>query len=140
MANPRLAAGNFESSRPRQAGFSLLETLVAFFILAMVLSVIYESAGTSVNATVSDERRSYALLLAQSVLDNYKGIPAGGLSQSGRLENGYAWQMTATPRASDEANPNPWPLFDVQVLVSWGNPVRTERLETVLPQWTAGAP
>ena len=123
-----------------QQGFSLLETLVAFLILALVLGALYESAGTSVNATVADERRSYALLLAQSVLDNYKGIPAGGLEQSGQLENGYAWRMVATQRPADDGVPPPWPLFDVQVRIIWGNPQRSEQIDTVLPQMMAAQP
>jgi prepilin-type N-terminal cleavage/methylation domain-containing protein len=120
--------------RMMQQGFSLLETLVAFFILAMVLSVIYESAGSSVDVTISDERRSYALLLAESVLSNYQSIPAGGLTKTGRLENGYAWFFIAIPRSAPKDTNYSWPLYDVRVRVEWGEPSRVEEIDTVLPQ------
>ena len=124
-----------------QRGFSLLETLVAFLILALVMSVIYESAGTNVRATISDERRTYALLLAQSVLDNYKEIPPGGLEKYGRLENGYAWHLSATARSPQdlEAESLSWPLYDVRVRITWGEPPREEQITTVLPQESGGS-
>jgi general secretion pathway protein I len=98
------------------------------------MTAIYESAGGSVNATIADEQRSYALLLAQSVLNNYQGIPPGGLEKSGHLENGFDWRIAASPRASDVDQPLVWPLYDVQVIVSWGNPQKRIRLDSVLPE------
>ncbi|MHB8920969.1 MAG: type IV pilus modification PilV family protein [Halothiobacillus sp.] len=119
----------------RQRGFSLLEILVAFVILAFSMTAIYESAGGSVNATIADEQRSYALLLAQSVLNNYQGIPPGGLEKSGHLENGFDWRMVATPRPTDADQPLVWPLYNVQVEVSWGSPQKNIQLESVLPEF-----
>jgi general secretion pathway protein I len=119
----------------RQHGFSLLEILVAFVILAFAMTAIYESAGGSVKATIADERYSYALLLAQSVLENYEGIPPGGLEKSGRLENGFDWRMVATPRANDTRQSPAWPLYDVQVEVTWTGSQRRVTLVSVLPEF-----
>lgn len=124
-----------QSGAHQQQGFSLLEILVAFVILAFSMTAIYESAGGSVNATIADEQRSYALLLAQSVLNNYQGIPPGGLEKSGHLENGFDWRIIAASRSSDTDQPLIWPLYNVQVSVVWGNPQKNIRLESVLPEF-----
>lgn len=118
----------------RQRGFSLLEILVAFVILAFSLAAIYQSAGGSVNAAISDERHSYALLLAQSVLNNYQGVPPGGLAKSGQLENGYSWRFTAVKREDNSDTKLTWPLYDVKVVVSWGNAKAQVVLNSVLPE------
>jgi len=119
----------------RQGGFSLLEILVAFVILAFAMTAIYESAGGSVKATITDERYSYALLLAQSVLDSYQGIPPGGVDKSGHLENGFDWRITAMARPIDSSQQVAWPLYDVQVEVTWGVPPKRVTLVSVLPEF-----
>lgn len=119
----------------RQTGFSLLEILVAFVILAFAMTAIYESAGGSVKATITDERYSYALLLAESVLNNYQGVPPGGLNQSGHLENGFDWRITAVARPVDSDQKMAWPLYDVQVDVRWGEPSKHVTLDSVLPEF-----
>lgn len=118
----------------RQAGFSLLEILVAFVILAFSLAAIYQSAGGSVNTAIADERRSYALLLAQSVLNNYRGVPPGGMEKSGQLENGYSWRFTAVKRADDPDMKLYWPVYNVKVVVRWGRGSAKVELDSVLPQ------
>ncbi|MGC8698282.1 MAG: type IV pilus modification PilV family protein [Halothiobacillus sp.] len=127
-----LSQGKFPK---RQRGFSLLEILVAFVILAFAMTAIYESAGGSVKATIADERYSYGLLLAQSVLNNYQGVPPGGVEKSGHLENGFDWRITATPRPIDASQPVAWPLYDVQVDVTWGAPQKRVTLVSVLPEF-----
>lgn len=129
VQNIRLASGV-----RRQRGFSLLEILVAFVILAFSMAAIYESAGGSVNATIADEQRSYALLLGQSVLNNYQGVPPGGIEKSGHLENGFDWRISASPRPSDTGQQLAWPLYNVQVIVSWSHPQKIIRLDSVLPE------
>lgn len=121
-------------SGSRQRGFSLLEILVAFVILAFSLAAIYESAGGSVNAAIADEQRSYALLLAQSVLNNYQGVPPGGMEKAGQLENGYSWRFIAVKREDDPDVRLSWPLYNVKVIVSWGSRKSQIVLDSVLPE------
>lgn len=124
----------------RQNGFSLLEILVAFVILAFAMTAIYESAGGSVKATITDERYSYALLLAESVLNNYQGIPPGGLDKSGHLENGFDWRITAVARQIDSNQKMAWPLYNVKVDVHWGVPRKHVTLDSVLPEFRFQSP
>lgn len=119
----------------RQRGFSLLEILVAFVILAFSMTAVYESAGGSVKSTITDERYSYALLLAQSVLSNYQGVLPGGMDKSGHLENGFDWQIVAVPRAIESSQLVAWPLYNVRVNVTWGEPQHRVTLNSVLPEF-----
>jgi len=131
--NDRLPATSGRSQR----GFTLLEVLVAFVILAFSLAIIYQTAGGSVRGTIKGDRQTYGLTLAESVLDNYRGVPEGGMVRSGELENGYRWRFEASPRPvpEDERNRNRFPLYDVRVEVNWDSGAGVT-LSSVLPERT----
>lgn len=122
------------SMRCRQGGFTLLEALVAFVILAMTMAVIYQAAGGSVRATVEGERQTYALVLAESVLNNYRSVPPGGMVRSGELDNGYSWRIEAAerPPAGEDRDQISWMLYDVQVQITWSS--GEIRIASVLPE------
>lgn len=121
-----------------QRGFTLLEVLVAFVILAFTLAIIYQAAGGSVRGTIKGEQQTYALTLAESVLNNFRSVPEGGMARSGELENGYRWQLEATTRPvpEEQRNRTAVPLYDVRVRVEWDGGAGVT-LSSVLPQ---GAP
>ena len=52
----------------RDAGFTLLETLVAFLILAFVLTAAYRSVSASTQAVERADRRFVALTIAEGAL------------------------------------------------------------------------
>jgi len=108
-------------SRRDQRGFTLLEVLVAFVILALTLAVIYQTAGGSVRGTIKGDRQTYALTLAESVLNNYRNVPEGGMQRSGELENGFRWRFEASSRPVPEEQRalTAVPLYDVRVEVDW---------------------
>lgn len=54
-------------------GFTIVEALCAFAILAMVLVALYEVGGTSSRTLVAANGRALAALLAQSKLDELAG-------------------------------------------------------------------
>ncbi len=56
-------------NRPRNAGFSLIEVLAAFVILALVATALFRLFSGSLNNASAAEEWSRALLLAESQLD-----------------------------------------------------------------------
>jgi general secretion pathway protein I len=81
-----------------QAGFSLLEVLVAFSILALSLGVLMQIfSGAMRNAVLSDQY-SQATLLAQSKLSSVGSEePLRDGETQGSFENGMRWRVTVTP-------------------------------------------
>jgi len=118
----------------RQHGFSLLEVLVAFSIMAMGLGVLYKATGSSVNLTRTIEQRTYAVMMAQSLLDHQQSVPFAGWEDHGRTEDGYEWRLTSEPLP--EENPVPPALHQVTLEVLWmdGEKPSSIRLLTVLPE------
>ena len=107
------------------AGFSLLEVLVAFVILALTLSVTMRIfSGGLRNAALADDY-SRALLLAQSRLAELSVQPLAG-EASGEFDGKYRWHSTIHPRI-DEASAAgigapllPVSLMEIEVRVAWG--------------------
>lgn len=79
----------------RSRGFTLLEVLVAFMVLAVSLSILLRIYSASFNALRSAEHHQTALLLAESRLaETLAGLRAdsrGSDSDSGSLQPPYRW-------------------------------------------------
>jgi general secretion pathway protein I len=112
-------------------GFSLLEVLVAFVILAMVLGVLMQIfSGGLRNAGVASEYQQ-AVLLGQSKLASI-GIetPLEASEASGEFDSTYRWQVSIRPyqdsqmqeseQAVQPAPIMPVRLLEVDVRVQWG--------------------
>ncbi|HEX6945534.1 MAG TPA: prepilin-type N-terminal cleavage/methylation domain-containing protein [Casimicrobiaceae bacterium] len=92
----------------RLRGFSLLEVLVAFVILALVATAIFELFGGALrNASAADEW-SRAVLVAQSRLAvAASASPLKEGSETGSEDDGrLQWSAKVTPVALDEGNPD----------------------------------
>jgi general secretion pathway protein I len=78
-----------------QSGFTLLEVVVAFVVLSLVLTVVFEVFSTWLSRTASLSERSQALAIAQSRLagvgfeDAVKEGEAGGESEDRR----FRWRL-----------------------------------------------
>lgn len=78
-----------------QGGFSLLEVLVAFAILAVSLGVLMQIFSRASFATLSSEQYSRAASLAQARLEAVgSAIPLEPGNLSGEPEDGIAWELT----------------------------------------------
>lgn len=123
------------SRRPR--GFTLLEVLIAFAIVAISLAAMMRAAGFGVAAVHHSDRYEEALTRARSHL---AGLAAGfeNLSGPGQGDdgNGYEWRLDIRPftvpqEATTGPPPRPTPmLYRVTVTISWvdGGGTRAVRL------------
>ncbi|MDX8390191.1 MAG: prepilin-type N-terminal cleavage/methylation domain-containing protein [Mariprofundaceae bacterium] len=111
----------------RDRGFTLLEVLVSFVILALVLGVVLRifSDGLQNAARLSNYER--AVIYAESQLARVGAeIPLEEGVEKGELSNAFRWQRSIrlhdVEKASDQAvAPLPVRLFDVDIEVGWGD-------------------
>lgn len=127
------------STARRQRGFSLIEVLVAFAILAVSLGVLMQIFSRASFATVTAAQYSRAASLAESRLEAVgSAIPLEEGTVSGEPENGYAWELTITaldPAELTGGAPgggldfgSPIQPFRVTVTVLWRDGSRARRL------------
>lgn len=135
------------SRRGPMQGFSLVEMLVAMAILALSLGVLYQAAAGATRNVRIDERYTYALQIAQSLLAEYPALPPEGISSSGVMGD-FSWQLDSSPwEAVDSVVDSqaravaPVELLQLVALVRWeGSGTREVRLTTVVPERTFDPP
>jgi general secretion pathway protein I len=122
------------SSSRRQRGFSLLELMVAFVIMAFSLGMLYQATGGTVRSLGDTEQHLRASMLARSVLDSRGSVPENGWNETGQSA-GFAWRVSSVPFPTGVAGPAPL-LQQVQVVVAWTDRrgPRQVELTTLLPQ------
>lgn len=82
----------------RQSGFSLLEVLVAFAILALSLGVLMQIFSRAMSATALNEDYSRAVALAEAKLNSVGAdIPLEEGVYNGDPENGMDWVVNIAP-------------------------------------------
>jgi general secretion pathway protein I len=107
-----------------ERGFTLIEALIAFAILAVVTVALYEAMGTGLRGFDRAAENDEALLIAQSEFDRIsatKSIQAEGMQ--GAIE-GTPFRWRAVPVPDTKAEPehlrlSPLRLQKVRVIVSW---------------------
>ena len=118
-----------------QKGFSLLEMLVAFTILAFSLVVILRIFASGINTAVTAEEYTAAVQIAESIMAEtgvvkalQEGIIQGveqqkyGWEVDTRLyESGFENQPRATSDDDDEEDYEAPKLYQITVIVSWGD-------------------
>lgn len=106
----------------RQSGFTLVEVLIAFAILAVVMVALYEAAGTglrSFEAAASVER---AVLVAQSRMDRIvaqRQLPA---EAAGTVDGTpFTWQVDVLPlpEGYGELKPQSARLQLIRLRIRW---------------------
>lgn len=108
------------AARPRsQNGFSLLEMVVAIAILAMALGALYQAASGASRNVRSDERYTYAVELARSLLALNGKVPISGLSSNGEVGKDFRWQVQARPLNFRRTRIEQGTLQEIEVRVDW---------------------
>lgn len=94
-----------ENKRPAaQAGFTLLEVLVAFIILGLAAGAVMTAFGSGALKVAQAENERRAALAARSVLALAgSGIPLEAGTQQGTMPDGTRWRMIIRPYEAQPA-------------------------------------
>ena len=123
------------SRRECQRGFSLLELLVAFSIMAMSLGLLYRVAGGSARHVSDVAQAQQAAWLAESLLARHGSVRTDGWNEEGDSA-GFKWQVRSSPYNSGINSAQAVPLHEIRLSVSWTAGSRPGQFEllTLLPQ------
>jgi len=109
----------------RQRGFTLIEVVAAFVLLAVVLGMAFEvfSAGLARAGQLEDRSRALAIAQSQLALTGVEQVLKEGEAR-GQSEDGRFQWVTRVAKSTEgvdanKAFPNPYALYRVDVLVAW---------------------
>lgn len=104
----------------RARGFTLIEVVVAFAILALALGALYEVFGGALKRGEASRQRELAALRAESLLSEFRGS-GGTLPKERRgADAGFEWTITAKPYPAELEERSAWTAERVTVEVRWG--------------------
>jgi len=110
----------------KQQGFSLLEILIAFSILALSLGILLKIFSAGVNTAVVAEDYTAAVQIAENLMAK-TGVetPLQADQDSGLENEKYHWLVEVSPFEFNPENVDTTNitamLFKVKVIVSWGD-------------------
>jgi general secretion pathway protein I len=106
----------------REAGFTLLETLVALVILSFALTALYNSTGTSARAIRASGAHMEARLLAETMLAEVASLRAPKPGTTSGSYKQFRWHTNIAPAVGDWVPPTkdtPFVPYHVTVTVEW---------------------
>lgn len=116
-------------SRNLNKGFSLLEVLVAFSILAISLGILLKIFSSGVNTAIIAEEYTVATQVAESLMAKSGVVDSLVVGQvSGVAGDKYHWTVKVenfSNPADDLEKDASALLMDVQVMVRWGDEFRS---------------
>lgn len=134
------------TGRSRQRGYTLIEIIVAFAILALGLTLLLGTLSGATRQVRAAGDAGRAALHAQSLLDEFGNLPQPQ-DREGELEQGrYRWRLDVEPwrdpspgLATSPVDPNGARLLHLHLQVDWGEGTPVQRVEAtslrlVVPQ------
>ncbi len=111
-----------------QEGFTLLEILVAFVILATVVTVVLQLFSTNLRTLAMSDDYLTATVLADIRMREL--LEGGQLKEgtSSETKDGYVMDMTVTEALRQRTKGFSWQVFEVVLNVSWQQGVRKRSL------------
>ena len=115
-----------------QKGFTLLEVIIAFVIMALVLGASFETFSTGLRNAGTAGDYAGAVVRAEgklALLGATERLAEG--SSSGRFDDAYVWRLsitTASEHSGAVAGSDRYPLYAVALTVAWGTGKQTRRL------------
>jgi general secretion pathway protein I len=123
----------------RARGFTLIEIVVSFAVLAIGLGIAMQIATGAMRNARQAEQRTEAALYAQSLLDSVgigERLEEGG--SSGEFGDAYRWELSVTPfevesPADSPLDPAlaPVQLYRLELVVTWGQAPREQEARFV---------
>ena len=113
----------------RARGFSLLEILVAFAIMALSLGALYKVMGNSARQAGHLSSQEGAVLLAESLLAAHLTVPAEGVRDGG-TSAGYEWQVNSAPYPTPaNSDTRAAKAHELRAVVQWTDGARTRSFQ-----------
>lgn len=125
------------SPRARQRGFTLIEIMVAFAILAMGLTLLLGTMSGATRQLREGGEAGVAALHAQALLAEHASLPGQAMRASGELDGGrYRWQLQSAPWQAPATEASAAPvdpaaprLLRLQLDIAWGDGGPRQRLQ-----------
>lgn len=119
-------------NKNKQQGFSLLEILIAFTILALSLSILLKIFSSGVLTASVAEEYTAAVQIAESLMAKTGVETVLQATQASGVENDkYHWQLGVSPFVFNPEQIDttllPVQVFKVRVTVNWGNDDANDR-------------
>jgi len=104
----------------REAGFTLLEVIIALAILGVAFALAMELLANGVRSAKASEDYTQAVLLARQKLAEIAATPSLEASaDAGEFGGGFRWSSEVQPLPQEQQEGLPAGLYQVRVRVAW---------------------
>jgi general secretion pathway protein I len=115
------------NAKCQNAGFTLIEVIVAFTILSVSLVMVMQLFSAGLKASRATCNYTRAVIYAKDIMEEISGSPE---QESGEFEDGFFWETEVMPYEDPEGMVDN--LLQIKVRVSWSDVLgRDKNIELV---------